>query len=129
MWNYRIIHYDSEHGMGAKNFYGLYEVIYNDKGEISAHTENPEFIDDSPEELIAQINSMLVEAEKGNVNNYEHLSESPEELVETFKIMINDAEKCKEDILTYGKIEFSDFTDDDEEDYTDYTFDIFEDDE
>ena len=45
--------------MGLKNHYGLYEVIYNDEGEISAHTEEPEVIADTPEELIESLEIML----------------------------------------------------------------------
>ena len=39
MWNYRIIK--------DKDIYGLYEVMYNDDGEICAHTEKPEIIAES----------------------------------------------------------------------------------
>lgn len=39
MWNYRIIK--------SGDSYGLYEVIYNDDGEICAHSEDPELEDDS----------------------------------------------------------------------------------
>lgn len=35
-----------------KDNYGLYEVMYNDDGEIFAHSENAEVIGDSPEDLL-----------------------------------------------------------------------------
>ena len=85
MWNYRIIHYDSDKGMGLKNHYGLYEVIYNDKGEITAHTEEPEVIADTPEELLAYLEQMLY-----------------------------DAKKCKDDILDYKTIKFAPMLEEDE---------------
>ena len=64
MWNYRIIHYHSDKGMGLKDHYGLYEVIYNDKGEISAITEEPEVIAGTPEDLIKSLEIMLSDAKK-----------------------------------------------------------------
>jgi hypothetical protein len=92
MWNYRIIHYDSDKGAGLKNFYGLYEVIYNDKGEISAHSEEPEVIGDTPEELI-----------------------------ETLELMLSDAKKCKSDILKYNQIDFCSLIDEDYSDAEEIT--------
>ncbi len=50
MWNYRVIRKGEE--------YGLYEVFYNDKGEISAHTENPDLVGESMEDLLAQLSMM-----------------------------------------------------------------------
>ena len=70
MWNYRIIK--------RKNSYGLYEVMYNDDGEIFAHSEEAE-----------------LEAE------------SPEELIETLNLMLSDANKSKENILIYDQIKFA----------------------
>ena len=70
MWNYRIIK--------RKNSYGLYEVMYNDDGEIFAHTEEAEVI-----------------------------AESPEELIETLNMMLADANKSKENILIYDQIKFA----------------------
>lgn len=86
MWNYRIIHYDSDKGMGLKNHYGLYEVIYNDEGKISAHTEEPEVIADTPEELI-----------------------------ESLEMMLSDAKKYKNKILDYKTMKFYPLTHDDKE--------------
>ena len=86
MWNYRIIHYNSDKGMGLKNHYGLYEVIYNDEGKISAHTEEPELIADTPEELI-----------------------------ESLEMMLNDAKKYKNKILDYKTMKFYPLTHDDKE--------------
>jgi len=70
MWNYRIIK--------DKNSYGLYEVMYNDDGEIFAHSEEAEVI-----------------------------AESPEELIETLNMMLSDANKSKENILIYDQIKFA----------------------
>ena len=70
MWNYRIIK--------RKNSYGLYEVMYNDDGEIFAHSEEAEVI-----------------------------AESPEELIETLNLMLSDANISKENILIYDQIKFA----------------------
>ena len=70
MWNYRIIK--------DKNAYGLYEVMYNDDGEIFAHSEEAEII-----------------------------AESPKELIETLNLMLSDANKSKENILIYDQIKFA----------------------
>ena len=51
MWNYRIIK--------NKNTYGLYEVMYNDDGEIFAHSEEPEIVGTSPRELLATLKLMI----------------------------------------------------------------------
>ena len=85
MWNYRIIHYDSDKGMGLKNHYGLYEVMYNDRGQITAHTEEPEL-----------------------------LAETPEELIEYLEMMLRDAKKYKDYILDYKTIKFAPMCDEDE---------------
>lgn len=70
MWNYRIIK--------GKNFYGLYETMYNDDGEIFAHSEEPELI-----------------------------GESAEDLLQTLRLMLDDAQKSYYNILEYGKIKFA----------------------
>ena len=75
MWNYRIIK--------DKDTYGLYEVMYNDDGEICAHSEKPEII-----------------------------GESPTDLLDTLELMIHDVNKHIIDgdkILDYNKIKFSEF--------------------
>jgi len=51
MWNYRII--------TDKESYGIFEVIYNDDGKICAHTEEPEVVGDSIEDLGSKTNSNL----------------------------------------------------------------------
>lgn len=51
MWNYRIIK--------DKNTYGLYEVMYNDDGEICAHTEEPEMVGESPKDLLDTLELMI----------------------------------------------------------------------
>lgn len=56
MWNYRIIK--------DKETYGLYEVIYNDDGEICAHSEKPEIIGESPEDLLDTLQLMLADTKK-----------------------------------------------------------------
>ncbi|MDB4348403.1 hypothetical protein OAA62_00660 [bacterium] len=75
MWNYRIIK--------DKDTYGLYEVMYNDDGEICAHSEKPEII-----------------------------GESPTDLLDTLELMIHDVNKHIIDgdkILNLNKIKFSEF--------------------
>ena len=56
MWNYRIIK-DGE-------TYGLYEVFYNDDGEISAHSEKPDTIGESVDDIIKSLELMLGDAKK-----------------------------------------------------------------
>jgi restriction endonuclease len=56
MWNYRIIK--------DKETYGLYEVMYNDDGEICAHSEKPEIIGESPEDLLDTLQLMLADTKK-----------------------------------------------------------------
>ena len=51
MWNYRIIK--------DKDTYGLYEVMYNDDGEIFAHSEEPEIVGESPEDLLETLKLMI----------------------------------------------------------------------
>lgn len=77
MWNYRIIKREVE---GQSDQYGLFEVFYNDDGEISAHAEEPELVDESPEELLT-----------------------------TLRLMLNDAQKSYYEILKYNEIEFAPF--------------------
>ena len=60
MWNYRIIK--------SGDSYGLYEVIYNDDGEICAHSEDPELEDDSVQELLTTLRLMLDDAQKSSYN-------------------------------------------------------------
>lgn len=75
-WNYRIIRKIDD----LNNPYcEIYEVYYNDKGEIVAHTLNPQLA----------------------------FGDTPEELIEDLKLMLRDAEKHKDDILEYGKIKFN----------------------
>lgn len=51
MWNYRIIK--------NKDTYGLYEVMYNDDGEICAHSEEPEIVGESPKDLLDTLELMI----------------------------------------------------------------------
>ena len=56
MWNYRIIKDDET--------YGLYEVFYNEKGEIALHSENPDVVGESVDEIIKSLELMLGDAKK-----------------------------------------------------------------
>ena len=56
MWNYRIIK--------DKDTYGLYEVMYNDDGEICAHSEKPEIIGESPTDLLDTLELMIHDVNK-----------------------------------------------------------------
>jgi len=56
MWNYRIIK--------NKDTYGLYEVMYNDDGEICAHSEKPEIIGESPTDLLDTLELMIHDVNK-----------------------------------------------------------------
>ena len=88
MWNYRIIK--------KGDVYGLYEVIYNDDGEISAHDEEPTLTGESPEDLLLSIEMMLKDVKKN---------------FSAFFPPIVDEEK----ILEYDKIKFAPLIDEDEE--------------
>lgn len=61
MWNYRIIKREVE---GQADQYGLFEVFYNDEGKISAHAEEPELVEESPESLLTTLRLMLDDAQK-----------------------------------------------------------------
>lgn len=88
MWNYRIIKNEDDS-------YGLYEVIYNDNGEISAHSENSEII-----------------------------GESPEDILQTLRLMLDDANKSYYNILEYNKIKFAPLVpEEDKQEYIEYEFD------
>ena len=56
MCNYRIIK--------DKKTYGLYEVMYNDDGEIFAHSEEPEIVGESPEDLLETLKLMISDTKK-----------------------------------------------------------------
>lgn len=77
MWNYRIIKKGES--------YGLYEVIYNDDKQISAHSEEPEFE-----------------------------SHDVDDLIESLEMMLEDAKKCKNNILEHDQIQFAPFYDENE---------------
>lgn len=57
MWNYRIIKESPES-------YGLYEVIYNDDGEISAHSEKPEIVGENPQDILEALQLMIADTKK-----------------------------------------------------------------
>lgn len=88
MWNYRIIK--------KGELYGLYEVIYNDDGEISAHDEEPTLTGESPEDLLRSIEIMLKDVKKN---------------FSSFYPLVVDEEK----ILKYDKIKFAPLINEDEE--------------
>lgn len=52
MWNYRII-------KNKDNSYGLYEVMYNDDGEIFAHSEKPDIVGENPKDLLDTLELMM----------------------------------------------------------------------
>ena len=49
MWNYRIIKKSVEDPLDCE--YGIYEVFYNDSGEVFAHDEEPMIIGNSVEDI------------------------------------------------------------------------------
>jgi len=69
MWNYRIIKFPDH--------VGLYEVIYNDQGEISCHSETPEVVGDTVEELGKTIKMMLHDYEKSDIINGDKIKFAP----------------------------------------------------
>ena len=84
MWNYRIIK-DGE-------AYGLYEVFYNEKGDISFHSEKPDTIGESVDDIIKSLELMLGDAKK-------HISERP--VLEKDKIEFQDLIDPNEKMITY----------------------------
>ena len=56
MWNYRIIK--------DGDTFGLYEVFYNDAGEIFAHSEEAEVYGDNVGDIIKSLKLMLKDANK-----------------------------------------------------------------
>tara|TARA_Y100000310_G_C20446480_1_gene698670 strand:- start:231 stop:536 length:306 start_codon:yes stop_codon:yes gene_type:complete len=81
MWNYRIIK-DGE-------TYGLYEVFYNDDGEISAHSENPEVVGESVEDIKSSLELMLKDVKK-NFSSFFPLVVDEEKILEKDKIEFKD---------------------------------------
>jgi hypothetical protein len=65
MWNYRIIK--------DKNTYGLYEVMYNDDGEIFAHSEEPEIVGEDPKDLLDTLELMIHDVNKHIIDGKEIL--------------------------------------------------------
>ena len=76
MWNYRIIKKKGDNP--AEDSYGLYEVFYNDAGDVSAHAQNPDIT-----------------------------GASVKEIKKTLKLMSRDVKKCKGKVLKWGKIKFN----------------------
>ena len=69
MWNYRIIKREVD---GQPDQYGLFEVFYNDNGEITAHTEEPEVFGESVEDLLQTLRLMIDDAQKSYFNILKH---------------------------------------------------------
>jgi hypothetical protein len=65
MWNYRIIK--------DKDAYGLYEVMYNDDGEIFAHSEEPEIVGEDPKDLLDTLELMIHDVNKHIIDGKEIL--------------------------------------------------------
>ena len=65
MWNYRIIK--------DKDNYGLYEVMYNDDGEIFAHSEEPEIVGEGPKDLLDTLELMISDVNKHIIDGKEIL--------------------------------------------------------
>jgi len=65
MWNYRIIK--------DKKTYGLYEVMYNDDGEIFAHSEEPEIVGKDPKDLLDTLELMIHDVNKHIIDGKEIL--------------------------------------------------------
>ena len=61
MWNYRIIKREVD---GQPDQYGLFEVFYNDNGEITAHADEAEVVGDNPEEILESITLMYKDVKK-----------------------------------------------------------------
>ena len=74
MWNYRII-------KDGENF-GLYEVFYNDEGQIFAHDENPDIIGEGVNDIIRSLALMTKDAKKHKHN--------PDLILEKNKIKFHD---------------------------------------
>ena len=66
MWNYRIIK--------DKETYGLYEVMYNDDGEIFAHSEEPEIVGEDPKDLLDTLELMIHDVNKHIIDGKEILN-------------------------------------------------------
>ena len=88
MWNYRVIR--------NKEAYGLYEVFYNNEGEIAAHAENPDLVGESVEDLLASLELMKKDIQR----------------------TLDDPDR----VLEHGKIKFHPFCD--EDDKTEYPFQV-----
>jgi len=69
MWKYRVM----KRVFDCEEFYGIYEVFYNKKGEIKSHSTEPvEPHGNTLEELKQDIEWML-EATKKEVLDYDHI--------------------------------------------------------
>ena len=90
MWNYRIIK--------DENNYGLYEVMYNDDGEIFAHSEEPEIVGENPKDLLDTLELMIHDVNKHIIDG--------KEILEIDKIKF--AKPCedydKSEVITYEEL-------------------------
>ena len=60
MWNYRVI----KRKIDNVTEYGLYEVMYNEDGQIFAHSEKPDIVGESISDLSKVLMHMVVDLEK-----------------------------------------------------------------
>lgn len=56
MWNYRVIKF--------KDHVGLYETIYNDENELFAHSEQPEIVGETIQDLRDTLDMMSSDLQK-----------------------------------------------------------------
>ncbi len=66
MWNYRIIRITSDDPFDDCE-YGIYEVYYNDSGEIFAHDTKPIIVGDSVEDVKAALKDIEEDINKYSV--------------------------------------------------------------
>jgi YD repeat-containing protein len=77
MWNYRIIK--------DKDTYGLHEVMYDDEGNIIAHSENAEVCGESPQDILETLEIMLSDVKK-NFHSFFPPKYDAEKILELDKI-------------------------------------------
>ncbi len=70
MWNYRIIKRELK---DQADQYGLFEVMYNDEGEIFGHSETPELVGESPKDLLDALELMIHDVNEHIINGKEVL--------------------------------------------------------
>ncbi len=68
--NYRIIKRELK---DQADQYGLFEVMYNDEGEIFGHSETPELVGESPKDLLDALELMIHDVNEHIINGKEVL--------------------------------------------------------